>query len=198
MYEGDSLRIGNAIQEHMTYDSEFERSIAPTLEALGFVRSNDYFRLDGQLQQFRDKTGATFIARPDWHHAELDLYVETKSGTLNSKTTVKTAASAEARVRRDCSLRGQPFSTYHMLQNQFSHSRYKQAAVQSVLTPQHMIVVFAERVPYATMIGYAKVGLVAIHLDALPQYLQYIRFARHGLPVQWNLPYPEESANFVL
>ncbi|WP_404991289.1 hypothetical protein [Cupriavidus pauculus] len=181
-----------------TFDSAFERSIAPTLEALGFVRSKDYFRLDGQLQQSQDKTRATFSARPDWHHPVLDLYVETKSGTLNSKTTVKTAASAEARARRDCTLRGQRFGTYHMLQNQWSHSRYKQAAVQSARTPQNMIVVFAERVPFDLMMAYAKVGLVAIHLAALGQYLNYIRFVRRGLPVQWNLPYPEHGATFVL
>jgi len=182
----------------MTYDSAFERSIAPILEALGFVRCDDLFELDGSPQQFQDKTGATFSARPDWHHPELDLYVETKSGTLNTKTTVKTAASAVARAEHECRLRGQPFGTYHMLQNQWSHSRYKQAAVQSALTPQNMIVVFAERVPYATMMAYAKVGLVAIHLAALPQYLNYIRFVRRGLPFQWNLPYPEEGATFVL
>ncbi|SOZ17068.1 conserved hypothetical protein [Cupriavidus taiwanensis] len=85
-----------------------------------------------------------------------------------------------------------------MYATQFSHSRYKQAIVQRALTPQHLIVVFERPVPYETMLKYAKAGLVAIHLEALPQFLRYIRLCRYGLPVQWNLPYEEEGKAFVL
>ncbi|PWK38674.1 hypothetical protein [Cupriavidus plantarum] len=182
----------------MTYDSRFEQRIAPQLEALGFVRCTDYFQQDGDVRQFHDKEGARFSAKPDFWHPKLDLYIETKAGTLNSKTRVRTAANAEAHRRDHCRIRGKAFNVGDMYATQFSHSRYKQSAVQRALTPQSVIVVFAERVPYATMTAYAKVGMVAIHLDALPQYLHYIQFTRYGLPVSWNLPYPEHGSSFVL
>lgn len=168
------------------------------MQSLGFVRCGDFYRVSGNPQGFTDKDGARFSAKPDWWHPALNLYVETKSSDLNSRTTVHTAAKAESRQRQSCALRGKPFGTYDMLQTQWSHSRYKQAAVQSALTPQSMVVVFAEPVPYDLMLKYAKAGLVAIHLDALPQYIRYVQLTRYGLPVQWNLPYPEHSATFTL
>lgn len=182
----------------MTYDSQFERRIAPILQSLGFVRSNDYFRLDGSPQQFRDKEGAKFCAKPDWHHPQLNLYVETKAGTLNSKTTVRTAASAEAHRREYCRIQGRAFNVGDMFTTQWSHSKTKQALVQRALTPQHLIIVFERPVPYETMLKYRKAGLVAIHLAALPNFLRYIRLCRYGLPVNWWLPYEEEGQAFVL
>ena len=168
----------------MTYDSNFERRIAEQMHSLGFVRCDDYFRQEGTPQQFHDKEGARFCAKPDWHHPALDLYVETKAGTLNSKTTVRTAASAETHRRNYCRMQRRAFNVGDMFTTQWSHSKTKQAIVQRALSPQSMIVVFAEPVPYETMLKYSKAGLVAIHLDALEQYTRYIRLCRYGLPVQ--------------
>lgn len=182
----------------MTFDSNYERRIAPTLQSLGFVRCNDYFRLDGSPRQFRDKEGAPFCAKPDFWHPELNLYVETKAGTLNSKTTVRTAASAEAHRHEYCRIQGRAFNVGDMFATQWSHSKVKQATVQRALTPQHLIIVFERPVPYEQMLKYKAAGLVAIHLGALPSFLRYIRLCRYGLPVQWELPYMAEGCSFVL
>ncbi|WP_011299442.1 hypothetical protein [Cupriavidus necator] len=181
-----------------TFDSAYEARIAPILMALGFIRVSEYYKQGGSPRRFYDSDNAHFCAMSDWWHPKLRLYVETKQAELNEHPTKQAAATAEAARRASCRGRRKKFGTYDMLQTQWSHSRFKQAAVQRDLSPQSMIVVFDKPVPYATMIAYAKIGLVAIHLDALEQYTRYIHFCRRGLPVQWNLPYPEENAAFVL
>ncbi|HWV02969.1 hypothetical protein [Ralstonia sp.] len=180
------------------YDSAYERSIAPILTALGFIRVSEYYKQGGSPRRFHDSDNAQFCAMPDWWHPELRLYVETKAAMLNDHPTKQAAATAEASRRASCRARRKRFSTYDMLQTQWSHSRYKQATIQRALSPQSMIVVFAEPVPYETMLKYSKAGLVAIHLDALEQYTRYIRLCRYGLPVQWSLPYVEQGCSFVL
>ncbi|KAF7963434.1 hypothetical protein AWV80_09570 [Cupriavidus sp. UYMU48A] len=181
-----------------TYDSAYEARIAPILIVLGFIRVSEYYKQGGSPRRFYDSDNAHFCAMSDWWHPQLRLYVETKSATLNDHPTKQAATTAEAARRASCRARRKKFGTYDMLQTQWSHSRFKQAAVQRALSPQSLIVVFDKPVPYATMIAYAKIGLVAIHLDALEQYTRYVRLCRYGLPVQWELPYAEQGHSFVL
>lgn len=182
----------------MTFDSAYERQIEPLMSSLGFSRVSSFYKQGGSPQRFHDSDGAQFCACPDWWHPKLRLYVETKCATLNNEPSKRTAAKAEARQRASCRARRKAFSTGDMLATQWCHSVHKQTAVQRALTPQSLIVVFAEPVPYATMLAYKRAGLVAIHLAALPNFLRYIRLCRYGLRVNWWLPYEDEGQAFVL
>lgn len=175
------------------YDSNFERSIISKMETLGFIRCDDYFPLT-----FKDETGQTFNAKADWYHPALELYAETKSHTLNSKTTVQTAQNAEQRQQQYRRSRREKFSTLDQLNTQWAHSRYKQAAVQRSLSPQRMIVVFEKPIPYDAMKAYSKAGLVAIDLRSLRSYLAYIHFGRKGLFLQFSYEYYDRDISFVL
>ncbi|MCY0855746.1 hypothetical protein [Cupriavidus sp. D39] len=179
-----------------SYDSKFEQRIAPTMLSLGFVRCDDYYNdASGLPLVFTDKQDAPYRAKPDWHHPRLDLYVETKCHALNNKTSQSTANRALDRQRN---YRGGRLILKDLLNLQWSHSRYKQAGVQFVLTPQNLVVVFDEPIPFDEMLTYKKAGLVAINIDSLRSYLGYIHFARKGLALQFDMPYREQGVSFVL
>lgn len=83
------------------YDSDYERRILPLMESLGFIRCDDFYQ-----HPFSDKTGQKFRAKADWYHPVLKLYAETKSHTLNSKTTLETAGNAERKQQQRRRSRG--------------------------------------------------------------------------------------------
>ena len=175
------------------YDSKFERRIHPLMESLGFIRCDDFYQ-----HPFSDKTGQAFRAKADWYHPVLELYAETKSHTLNSKTTLETAGNAEQHQRRHRETKGQAFKRIDQLNTQWAHSKYKQTIVQRSLSPQSMIVVFDKPIPLEEMQAYVKVGLVCVSLSSLKSYLAYIHFVRRGLPLRYNLFYEDEGISFVL
>jgi len=175
------------------YDSAFEKRIAPTMEALGFIRCDDYY-----FCEFKDKKGKTFHAKADWYHSGLKLYVETKCHALNSKSSLETAQNAEQRQREYRRIKGEFFGVFDQLETQWCHSKYKQAAVQKALTPQQMIIVFEKSIPLDEMKAYKKAGLVCISLVDLKTYKVYLRLAQKGLRLQFNYEYYEQNASFVL
>lgn len=175
------------------YDSAFEKRIAPIMEALGFIRCDDYY-----IVTFQDKKGKTFHAKADWYHPGLKLYVETKCHALNGKTSLETAQNAEQRQRDYRRLKGEAFGVFDQLLTQWCHSKHKQAIVQRTLTPQQMIVVFEKSIPFEEMKAYKKAGLVCISLADLRTYKAYLHFAQRGLYLSFNYEYYEQSASFVL
>jgi len=186
--------------DSMKYDSRFEQRIAPQLEALGFVRCNDHFRQDGDVRQFHDKEGARFSAKPDWHHPKLGLYIETKAGTLNSKTTVRTAANAEAHRRDHCRIQGKAFNVGDMYATQWSHSRSKQAIVQRDLTPQNFVVVFDKAPSWAEAWDCWNAGIVFVPLADLRQFVAARQLQRLGIGASFSLRYNVEGqeVSFVI
>lgn len=163
------------------------------MESLGFIRCNDFYSVT-----FSDKTGHPFRARADWYHPGLKLYAETKSHRLNGRTTIQTAQNAESNQRERRRIRGETFSTYDQLLTQWTHSKYKQAAVQRSLSPQQMIVVFEKSIPFDEMQAYKKAGLVCISLADLPSYKAYLHFGKKGLHTQFSYNYYSEKVSFVL
>jgi len=176
-----------------TYDSAFEQRIAEQMQSLGFIRCDDFYSVT-----FSDKKGQTFRAKADWFHPGLKLYAETKSHTLNGKTSQESAEKGVERQRQYRQIKGQPLKLIDLLENQWAHSKHKQAAVQRELTPQQMIVVFEKPIPLDEMKAYKKAGLVCIFLADLQTYKAYLHLGRKGLFLQFNYEYYAENISFVL
>jgi hypothetical protein len=176
-----------------TYDSAFEQRIAEQMQSLGFTRCDDFYSVT-----FSDKKGQTFHAKADWYHPGLKLYAETKSHTLNSKKSQQSAEKGVERQRQYRQIKGQPLKLIDLLENQWCHSKHKQAAVQRSLSPQQMIVVFEQSIPIDEMQAYKKAGLVCISLADLHTYKAYLHFGSKKLFLQFNYEYYAENVSFVL
>jgi len=117
---------------------------------------------------FQDKDGAEFRAKSDFYNPDLNIYVEVKHSSLNSKTSKATADRAMARIDP---VRYRKAPTYYQCKNQWNHSATKQAIVQNSLTPAHFIIVFTGKPDEATLKLIEKRGIDAYSLDRFSWYM---------------------------
>lgn len=143
--------------------SKTEQKAAPVLATFGFIPCQDFFPVT-----FQDKDGKEFRAKCDFFHPELNIYVEVKDKSLNSKTSKATADKAMARLDP---ARYAKSPTYFQCENQWNHSASKQAIVQHHLGPAQFMVVFTGKPDDATLKLIEKRGIDAYGLEKFSWYM---------------------------
>jgi hypothetical protein len=168
-----------------THDSAAEAQASFRLAPLGIVPCTDSYPII-----FKDRAGASFSARSDFKHELSGVLFEFKASNLNSKTTIATAAKAEAKVRRDEALGfvGPRNRTFKLLDAQWNHSLYKQAAVVAALTPARVVLVLKEDPDEKEARRLAKAGIFWRTLKTIPAYAFFLKLAAMGLDVGFNVP----------
>lgn len=142
-----------------------EQKAFPILSRFGFVPCQDEFF----AETFFDKEDTEFHAKPDYKHPELNIYVEVKDSSLNSKTSKRMAENA---YRRIDPYRLAKSPTYYQIKNQWNHSAAKQSIVQHTLGgADRFIVVFTGKPDSKTLELIEKHGLHAYSLDKFSLYM---------------------------
>ena len=174
------------------YDSQAEAKASHRFAELGFKRNDSKFS-----QVFQDGQGTEFYARPDFHHADYDIYLEFKASTLNS---LKTKAGSDKRLDSMADYRGGIPLRSDYLSYGWNHSKHKQAIVQAALTPDKLIICFqdAHTPTYAEALGYSKTGLWFCTMATLPTYMAALRLRQHGLQVGFSHNYSLEDADGIV
>jgi hypothetical protein len=178
----------------MSYDESQPRLGATGLEHASAAEAKASFRLAplGILPHdvaypvtFKDRTGATFTARSDFRHERSGVMFEFKASNLNSKTTIATAAKAEARVMRDEALGflNPRNRTFRLLDAQWNHSLYKQAAVVASLSPASVVLVLKEAPDAKEAERLTKAGIFWRTLKTISPFALYLKLAALGLDV---------------
>ena len=163
-----------------THDSFDEAKASFRLAPMGIMRCTETYPVT-----FTDRKGDTFTAKSDFKCQASGTWFEFKSATLNGRTTLATAKKAEATVRRNDALCFVTKGTlrYRLLESQWCHSRYKQAAVVNTLTPANVVLVFKHAPGDVAAKRLAKAGIFYRTLDNVSVFALYLRLAAAGLDV---------------
>jgi hypothetical protein len=134
---------------------------------------------------FTDDDGASFVARSDFIHEPTGTHFEFKAGPLNSKTTVATAANAEARVMRDEALGflDPRNRAYRLLDAQWNHSRHKLAAVVKTMTPAKCILLVKDSPTDKELAKLDRAGIFVRHVGNMRNFGLFLKLAAAGLDV---------------
>jgi hypothetical protein len=157
------------------FDSKAEAEAHHIFIQLGATRCTSPFDLI-----FMDKKGEQFKAKPDYFHAGAGLFIEYKSGSLNSITHVQASRN---RLESQAQYRGGEASAFDKLRYGWNQSRYKQAIVQDALSYRNFIVVFKDAPSLEEAEAYKKCGIVFCTLDSLRSYILFAKLRKACLGV---------------
>jgi hypothetical protein len=182
MYDKNRPTIG--VTGH-THQSAAEAEASFCLAPLGILPYDFAYPVT-----FTDSQGATFSARSDFRHEASGVLFEFKASNLNSKTTVATAAKAEAKVIRDEAFGfvASRNRTFRLLDAQWNHSLYKQAAVVAALSPARVVLVLKEAPDEKEARRLERAGIFWRTLKTIPAYAFFLKLASLGLDVGFTVP----------
>lgn len=178
-YDYTKPRIGVTGRPH---PSNAEARASFLLDTLRIKPSNSYYK-----GSFSDRYSASFKAKTDFQHADTDLKIEFKAGTLNSQDSKQSAEYAMKAARIDYSrgrINAKQFATLTQ-ENTWSNSLYKQRIVQRVESPLNMVVTF-ESLPSADeQARLNRNRLVWTTLDSISEYSLFATLANLGHEVAY-------------